>query len=152
MARAPFQVLVFPYRTSEDSALEYAVFRRADAGFWQAVAGGGEGGETPLEAAQRETYEETGLPTDSPFLQLAAVSPVPVTEFSDSHLWGDDLFVIPEYCFGVWVRDGKIALSYEHTEVRWVTYQEARRLLKYDSNRIALWELNRRLQGLGPRD
>ena len=70
VTRAPFQVLVYPYRRVDDGAFEYALLRRSDAGYWQAVAGGGEDDETPLEAARREAYEEAGIPPGSPFLQL----------------------------------------------------------------------------------
>ena len=96
MARAPFNVLVFPYRRADDDEFEYALLRRADAGFWQGISGGGEDDETPLETAKRETYEEAGLPSNSSFLQLDTVEPVPVTEFGDSHLWGEDVYVIPQ--------------------------------------------------------
>ena len=54
MTRAPFQVLVFPYRFPSGGGVEYAVFRRADLSFWQGVSGGGGDGETPFEAAKRE--------------------------------------------------------------------------------------------------
>ena len=60
VTRAPFQVLVLPYRFRPSTGLEYAVFRRADLGFWQAISGGGEGAETPLEAAKREALEDVG--------------------------------------------------------------------------------------------
>jgi len=39
--RAPFQVLVIPYR-SMASALEFAVLKRSGANDWQFVAGGGD--------------------------------------------------------------------------------------------------------------
>lgn len=151
MARAPFQVLVFPYRKVGEDVFEYALLRRSDEGFWQAIAGGGEDGETPLEAARREAYEETGIPSASPFLQLDTVEPVPVTAFKDSYLWGEDVYVIPQYCFGVLVEDGRLRLSREHTAYRWLGYQQAHRLLKYDGNKTALWELDKRLRGRGPR-
>jgi dATP pyrophosphohydrolase len=149
-SRAPFQVLIFPYRQTGDSEFEYALLRRADEGYWQGVAGGGEGDETPLEAARRETCEETGLPENSSFLQLETLSSVPVTEFKDSHLWSDGLDVIPQYFFGVLAEERQIVLSHEHTEVRWVRYTEARRMLKYDDNKTALWELDRKLTRIGP--
>ena len=151
MARAPFNVLVFPYRKVADDEFEYALLKRADAGFWQGVSGGGEDDETPLEAAKRETFEEAGVPPDSPFIRLDTVEPVPVTEFRDSYLWGEDVFVIPQHCFGVLVEDSGLVLSSEHTEYRWLKYEEARRLLEYDGNKTALWELDKRLRGRGPR-
>ncbi len=92
MARAPFNVLVYPYRRLANKEFEYVLLRRSDEGWWQGVAGGGEGNETPLEAAQRETYEETGISSGSPFLQLDTVIPVRVTEFSVSSIWGEDVF------------------------------------------------------------
>ena len=152
MPRAPFNVLVYPYIKSHPNGLEYALFRRSDHGFWQGVAGGGEDNETPLEAARRETHEEAGIPVASPFIQLDTVAPVPVTEFNDSHLWGDDVYVIPQYCFGVLVNDRRIVLSHEHIEYRWLQYHDALNLLRFDDNKTALWELDRKLRGLGPRD
>lgn len=41
--RAPYQVLVFPYHKG-DEGMEYAIFHRSDADWWQAIAGGGEVG------------------------------------------------------------------------------------------------------------
>ena len=95
MARAPYNVLVYPYRRVGEGAFEYALLKRADAGFWQGVTGGGEDGETPLGTARRETHEETGISPGSAFLQLDTVTPVPVTFFGCSHLWGEDVYVIP---------------------------------------------------------
>lgn len=151
MARAPFQVLVYPYRQRHTAEFEYALLRRADLGYWQAVAGGGEANETILAAARRETFEETGLPLHSAMLQLDTVEPVPVIDFRDSYLWGEDVYVIPQYCFGVLAQDWEIVLSREHIAYRWLTYAQAQQLLKYDGNKTALWELNQRLRGRGPR-
>lgn len=150
MARAPFQVLVYPYRKVCDNGFEYALLKRSDAGYWQAIAGGRENNEIPLEAAKREAYEEAGIPTQSDFLQLDTVEPVPVTEFKDSYLWGENVYVIP-HSFGVLVKDSPIVLSREHTEYAWLTYEAAYRLVKYDGNKTALWELDKRLRGRGPR-
>ncbi len=151
MARAPFQVLVYPYRKVGNGEFEYALLKRSDAGYWQGVAGGGEDNETPLAAAKRETREESGLPEHLAFLQLDTVCPNPVTEFRDSYLWGDDVYVIPQYFFGVQADQQTIVLSHEHTAYRWLNYAEALSLMQYDGNKIALWELDRKLRGLGPR-
>jgi dATP pyrophosphohydrolase len=151
MARAPFQVLVYPYRKTQSGHFEYALLKRSDAGYWQGIAGGGENDETVLAAARREAHEEAGLPVESAFLPLDTVEPVPVTEFAASHHWGDDVYVIPQYCFGVLVTDSSIVLSREHTEFAWLSYDQAYALLKYDGNKTALWELDKRLRGRGPR-
>ena len=36
-----------------------------------------------------------------------------------------------------------IVLSHEHTELVWLPYKEARERLQWDSNKTALYELNR---------
>ncbi len=140
--RAPFQILVIPFRRTA-TGLEFAVLKRSDADYWQFVAGGGEDGETPIEAAQRETQEEVGITGD--LIQLDSLSTVPKDCFA-AESWGQDVYVIPEHCFAVDTGDHVIALSGEHTELRWVPYERARSLLEWDSNRNALWELNERLK------
>ena len=60
MPRMPFQVHIIPFRKAEDGNFEYAIFRRTDEPYWQGIAGGGEDGESLLEAAKREAFEEAG--------------------------------------------------------------------------------------------
>ena len=152
MARAPYNVLVYPCIKVADNEFEYALLKRSDAGFWQGVSGGGEGKETALETARRETREETGIPVESPIIQLDTASSVPVTVFMEDFHWGDKIYVIPQICFGVLVKVKDILLSQEHTEYRWLKYKDAYTLLRFDGDRTSLWELDRRLRGLGPRD
>jgi len=152
MARAPFQVLILPWRWAGPGQPEFAIFQRADDHAWQVLAGGGEDDETPLAAAVREAYEEAGIPASSTFIALTSVASIPVYYFRDSEHWGDDLFVIPEYSFGVQVSDGSPRISDEHRDIAWLPYREASNRLTWDSNRIALWELHQRILGLGPRD
>jgi dATP pyrophosphohydrolase len=127
------------------------LLKRSDAGFWQGASGGGEDDETPLAAARRETFEETGLPPTSAFLALDTVEPIPVITFGGSERWGEAVFIIKQYCFGVLAVQREIKLSQEHVEYQWLSYEDAYRRLKYDGNRTALWELNQRLKGRGPR-
>ena len=61
-------------------------------------------------------------------------------------IWGEDCLVIPEYSFAVELKDKKIEISSEHLEYDWVDYETARARLNYDSNRVALWELNNKLK------
>ena len=151
VARAPFQVLVFPFFRTDGHPAEYAIFRRADAGYWQAIAGGGEDVESPIEAARRETQEEAGIAPTCRFIQLDSMATVPAPEVA-GFLWGAGTLVLPEYCFGVEVPHKDIQLSGEHSEARWLLYEDARRLLKWDSNRNALWELDHRLRAKGGTD
>ena len=150
MARAPFQLLVLPYRNVGDT-FEFAVFHRSDYDCWQGIAGGGEDGETPTEAAQREAQEEAGISAPCRLTPLQASCTVPVTFFQDNSTWDPALYVIPEHSFGVDCTGQALMLSDEHKAVEWLPYTEAAARFTYDSNRTALWELNRRLLGLGPR-
>jgi dATP pyrophosphohydrolase len=149
MTRAPFQVLVLPWRFVAPGDIRYAVFRRRDEGSaWQGIAGGGEDDETPLEAARREAWEEAGIAPGSAFLPLDSLATVPVVHFPAFHD-RDDLFVIPEHSFGVAVTSADLRLSNEHTEAAWLPYAEAHARLRWDSNRNALWELDQRLRRMG---
>ena len=66
MARAKYNILVIPY-IIQDEMIKYAVFNRSDMLVWQFIAGGGEDGETPLQSAKREAYEEAGILFDNKY-------------------------------------------------------------------------------------
>lgn len=142
--RAPFQVLVLPWRMSGGVPL-YAIFRRSYGDYWQFIAGGGEGTETPMRAAVRESREEAGIPDTAGFIELQSRNTVPVLELCGYLQWGPDVLVVPEHTFGVEVDSRDLQLSAEHNEYRWVDYETARRMLHWDSNRNALLELNHRI-------
>jgi len=142
--RAPFQVLVFPYELTNGGSIRYAVFRRSDMrACWQGIAGGGEGGESPGEAAARETFEEAGI-SGASFVRLDSCAMLPVEKVC-GYLWGPEVRAIPEYCFGVKVNSAAIKLSREHDEFLWLDYDGALRKLTWESNRNALRELHLRL-------
>ncbi len=138
-----FQALVFPFRKCNGTGYEFAIFRRIRGGFWQAISGGGKTGESFIEAARREAWEETGVPQTSDFFSLETINSVPIHYFSEQTPEGR--YVIEEHCFAVDCKDIEITLSPEHSEFRWVDYKTAHGLLKWDSNKTALWELNQRL-------
>ncbi len=152
MPRAPFEVLVLPWRRMADGGVEFLIARRADLGIWQGLSGGGEDDETPLAAARREAFEEGGIPADCAFLALDATTSIPAHIFPKGGHWGDAVYVIPEHAFGVDVSGRELRMSPEHTEWRWLSLEAASALVRFDSNRVALWELNQRIHNLGPRD
>lgn len=143
--RAAFQVLVFPFRR-EGEEFVYALFRRQDAGYWQGVAGGGEVGESPLEAARREACEEAGIGAGAQFVVLDARATMPVVAVTGEFTWGSQVLVIPEYAFGVGADGAQLRLSDEHTEYGWFGFEDACKAVRWDSNRTALWELDQRLR------
>ncbi|MCX6826038.1 MAG: NUDIX pyrophosphatase [candidate division Zixibacteria bacterium] len=147
MDRAPFQVLIFPYRVLPNDDILYAVFRRdlSTGGYWQGIAGGGAVGESELEAARREANEEAGIDLNSEYVRLDCYAMIPVVNVC-GFKWGKSVLVIPEYCFGVRIKHENLILSSEHMEYQWVTYQEALDILHWDSNKSALWELDYRLR------
>ncbi len=147
MSRAPFQVLVIPYFILSPSEILYAVFRRLmdGRGCWQAIAGGGEDDETPEQAARREAWEEAGIEPHSDYLALNCMAMIPVVNVA-GFSWGENVLVIPEYCFGVQAPTRQLRLSGEHLECRWLAFEDAHAQLTWDSNKNALWELNHRLR------
>ncbi|MBP3334187.1 MAG: NUDIX pyrophosphatase [Clostridia bacterium] len=142
--RAPFQILAIPYKIVDDIPL-FCVFHRTDYDQWQFIAGGGEGMETILECARREVYEESSVNCNNIF-RLNAMSYVPADCISEKHRknWHNDIYIIPEYVFAFECKED-ILLSHEHTEYLWLNYEDAISKLKWDSNKIALYELNCRI-------
>ncbi len=143
--RAPFQILAIPFKRA-DGELKYCVFHRADHDQWQFLSGGGEDEETPGEAAKREIFEESGLSVTD-LVPLRSTCFIPTYIFARRYLenWPPDTYVIPEYAFAFECHD-VIRLSHEHLECVWLSYEEAKTRLKWDSNRTALYELDCRLR------
>ncbi len=148
MARAKYQVLVIPYFITGDTVL-YCIFKRSDMdSCWQFVAGGGEEEDrTPLISAKREALEEAAIPFDAHFTQLETTSSISTEHFPKARRhWGENCLVIPEYCFAAELTDKNVQLSNEHTQFDWVDYNTAMQRLQYDSNKVALWELDNKIK------
>ncbi len=139
--RAPFQVIVFPYHF-ESGELQVLIGKRRDVGYWQAISGGGENDESAIAAAQRELKEEASL-TGENWLKLDSMCTLPKVHYVGHEAWRENEFVVPEYAFMVEVT-GEAISSEEHSELRWCSIKNANNLLKYDSNKNALWEVAQR--------
>lgn len=136
MARARYQVLVIPY-CIQDGNVQFCLFRRSDMGIWQFIAGGGEEDDISIiESAKREAFEEAGISKTCNFFKLDTCCSIPANCFKNAEaIWGKECFVIPEYAFAVRVESAFLQLSHAEAHTR----------LQYDSNKTALWELNRRI-------
>jgi dATP pyrophosphohydrolase len=143
--RAPFQVLIFPYQMVDDE-FRFLIALRSDHNVWQAISGGGEDDKSPLEAAKRELIEEAKLVGDN-WQLLDSMCMLPKVFYAGHENWTNHQYVVPEFAFSVQVTKEPL-ISSEHTEYRWCSFQEACELLKYDSNKIALWEVNERLRSI----
>ncbi len=140
--RLPYQVLIIPYKKFSQE-FKFLALKRSDFGFWQWVSGGGETEDKNIiNTVARETKEEIDVFVDlEKIIKLESRN----TIFEDEPLKykNVNITVIPEYSFGVEIREEKIKISKEHKEYKWVTKEEAGGLLKYDSNKTALWELDK---------
>lgn len=137
---------IYLYRKRNDE-YEYAVFQRKEMlSCWQGVCGGVEGNETLEEAARRELFEEAGVKDALPLYRLESISYLPVNIFSEKTqtIWGEDKIVIPMYHFAM-PFDGKIKLSDEHENIKWLNYEKANSTIYFHDQQNALYELNERL-------
>jgi len=98
--------------------------------FWQAVTGGMEAGEVPLDACRREIREETGIDVAAErisSLDLGLEIPVPAAGR-----------LVRKRVFLAEVPGQPIAISPEHVDARWVPTAEAEAMLYWETCRTAL--------------
>lgn len=144
--RLPKQVLIIPYRIKDEN-VQFCIFKRKDLEFWQWISGGVEDfDENIYAAAKREIFEETGVDSNLELTQLECITKIPVVNIVKEFRWGNDIFYADEYSFSVKFDNIDIALSDEHSLYSWMSFEEAKKLLKYDSNKSALWELNEKIK------
>ncbi len=141
--RAPFQVLIFPYLIINNQ-ISYCIFKRSDLQIWQGIAGGGENTENALEAAKRESFEEAGISADHNFLKLESIGYIPTKEIS-SLVCNPKLLNVPEYSFGVQLQTKLIKIQKEHSKYLWLPFLKALNKLNFESNKLAINELNKKL-------
>ena len=131
------QVVVF---TVTGGLREYLLLRRVAGlgGFWQSVTGSLEEGETHAHAAVREVEEETGiLSSESDLIDLELVN-----TFEISPLWrsryAPGVTRNEEVCFALNVDKCEVRVDpREHEQYMWVCYEQATRMLYWESNKRA---------------
>lgn len=112
----------------EGAGYKFLVLKRREdrGGFWQSVTGGVKIGENEISALKRELKEETGIGEYGKIINLKYSF-----SFCLPHL-GE----LTENVYAVEVKpDIEIILSPEHTEYRWLDFEEALGLLKYETNK-----------------
>lgn len=131
-----FAVSVILLRTDGDPVRVLLMRRRGEflAGEWCQVSGRIEEGETGWQAALRETREETGL------VPARFYSADVCEQFYDpAH---DRVSVFPVFV-GFVAPDPRVTLNEEHSEARWMTFEEADAAVTFGGQRAVLQHVRR---------
>jgi len=134
------------FRRKNDS-YEFLILKRIPnkGGFWQPVCGGMEKEDKSLlDAAFRELEEEANIQKKD---ILNVLEDVHYFEINKHYLTGKPISTIKEYVLGFEVKpDTKVTIgkniSAEHDEIKWVTFKEALKLLKWKDNKKGFRKLN----------
>ena len=105
-------VTVLVFRGDRVLAMQRASTEAAGAGLWEGISGRVEADEDPLDAAEREVLEESGL--------RVRVRPRPVDTYA-ARRRGEPMTVI---VFRAEHEDGEVVLSAEHDAYRWCALEE----------------------------
>jgi len=127
---------------------EYLLLKRIPekGGFWQPPCGGMEDTDkTKLDAAHREVFEETGI---SKGKILRVIENVHYFVMSKHYLTNEPMEPVEEFVLGFEVKsDAEIDIAKnncaEHEEYRWVSFEEAIKLLKWENNKDAFRKLKK---------
>jgi 8-oxo-dGTP pyrophosphatase MutT (NUDIX family) len=105
-------VVVFALRGGRLLAMRRSPRKDAAPGAWEALSGRILPGEQPLEAAIRETREESGLEI--------SIEPHPITAYQAKRI-DEDMIVV---AYRGWSEVGEVTLSEEHDHFAWMSLQE----------------------------
>ncbi|MGA9767560.1 MAG: dihydroneopterin triphosphate diphosphatase [Blastocatellia bacterium] len=131
------QVVIFAESGGER---EYLLLRRvaSHGGFWQSVTGSLEAGETHAQAAVREVYEETGIPSGED--NLIALNLINVFEIAPQWRakYAPGVTRNEEVCFALKVDKCDVRIDpREHDQYKWVNAEIAAGMLYWESNKRA---------------
>ena len=99
---------------------------------WQGVAGKIEENETAYQAAIRELKEETGFDPVNIFVADH------ISKFYEAHR--DRMNLVP--VFGIQVENMEVALSNEHSEFKWLDFEDAYKMLVWNGQKDGISSVN----------
>ena len=132
------QVVIFEHSERER---RYLLLKRIASygGFWQSVTGSLEGDETHKQAAIREIREETGISaSEDDLIDLGIVNTFEIAPQWRSR-YEPGITHNEEVCFALRINERDIRLDpIEHESWCWVPYEQAMKMLYWESNKRAL--------------
>lgn len=143
--RLPTQVEAIIFRKKE-GIYEFLLLKRISerGGFWQPVTGGLESTDkSMLDAVYREVFEEIALKRED---IIRVIPDLHTFEFKDDILKTGQPIIVKEHVFAFEVKPIlKITLHEnvyeEHTDYKWLNFEEASKLLEWEGNKEALKKL-----------
>ena len=141
------QIECIVFRKNDDK-YEFLLLKRIPkkGGFWQPITGGYEVTDKSLiDTVFREINEETNIPKED---ILRVIEKVHYFEFTKHYLTNEPIPLIKEYVFGAEVSiNAKVSINnnvyIEHDEFKWVSYESALKLLKWQENKDAFENLRK---------
>ncbi len=108
--------------------------------FWQPITGSVEKNESPLEAASRETVEETGI----------TILPTQILPVDSDFIYKKNGSLFYESIFSALIQNTPLTAIHldpvEHTQFTWLPYFKASQLIQFESNKKALKKIFSSLQ------
>jgi dATP pyrophosphohydrolase len=135
--RIPESALIVIYN---DSGQVLMLQRNDDPLFWQSVTGTREVDETPMQTAQREVFEETGIDITALSYQLIDCKQTNQYEIRQRwrHRYPPEAIVNTEYVFALQVSDKQNIILTEHSAFLWLSKEQAMEKAWSPSNKEAI--------------
>jgi bis(5'-nucleosidyl)-tetraphosphatase len=121
----------FVLYSTDNGKRKYLLLRHRNGGHWGFPKGHIEAGESVIQAALRETLEETGITEVEPVSGLCEVISYRFHRGNASVLKETTYFL-------AYVAYSVPTISLEHTEAHWLTYHQARQRILFDDMRCIL--------------
>jgi dATP pyrophosphohydrolase len=152
--RRPDKIIIYLYRRTDSSDLEYLLLQRAPTGrsgpIWQTVVGSARWDEKLIEAACREVFEETGLTRLQGIMAIGYAFAFDFDLQEGTSHYAPDVKRICNTVFASEVVSAKpVTLSPEHIAYGWFSYQEAMERIHWPEERQALVRLQPMLGKVG---
>lgn len=137
--KRPESVLVVVYTTTG----QFLLLRRSQPNcYWQSVTGSLEWGESPVNAARRELYEETGLCAGASLINLQHSVTFRITAPWKTR-YASHMLTNREHWFGLRLANRRLIRinPSEHSEYQWTDLNQACRLAQSQTNIAAMKRL-----------